>query len=203
MSYRILTIDNENDAKLLRRKAKKVENPQGLTLEVQAMKNACYEWEQRNGRRSEGIAAPQIGINLRVVLLRKNDTMIPRHPDMTPEAYDTVEGYRELLKAHNDFIRMNPLHDPWMVLVNPRIISTEGEQSSTEGCLSVPGSAYKVKRPEVVMFDYVFTSGKRDQVRVAQGFSAAAISHEIDHTLGVLICDIATEAYVGQEVGSL
>ena len=74
-------------------------------------------------------------------------------------------------------------------LVNPEIISREGEQEGPEGCLSIPGRAGVVKRPLRVVVKA--QNGKGEPVEVTgEGFLARALCHEIDHLDGVLYVDI-------------
>ncbi|MEA4999958.1 MAG: peptide deformylase [Candidatus Limiplasma sp.] len=74
-------------------------------------------------------------------------------------------------------------------LVNPEIVSREGEQEGPEGCLSVPGRAGVVKRPMKVVVHAQNAKGEPFEV-VGEGFLARALCHEIDHLNGVLYVDI-------------
>lgn len=97
-----------------------------------------------------GLAAPQVGILRRVVVI------------------DVGEGLLEL--------------------VNPEILSTEGEQRQPEGCLSVPGKRGVVARPAKVTVRALNRRGKPVEI-VGEGFLATALCHEIDHLDGVLYVD--------------
>ena len=97
-----------------------------------------------------GLAAPQVGILRRVVVI------------------DVGEGLLEL--------------------VNPEILSTEGEQRQMEGCLSVPGNRGVVARPAKVTVRALNRRGKPIEI-VGEGFLAMALCHEIDHLDGVLYVD--------------
>lgn len=74
-------------------------------------------------------------------------------------------------------------------LVNPQIVSREGEQEGPEGCLSVPGRAGVVKRPMKVVVQAQNAKGEPVEV-TGEGFLARALCHEIDHLDGVLYVDI-------------
>ena len=74
-------------------------------------------------------------------------------------------------------------------LVNPVIVSREGEQEGPEGCLSIPGRAGAVKRPMKVVVQAQTAKGEPFEVTV-EGFLARAFCHEIDHLDGVLYVDI-------------
>lgn len=105
-----------------------------------------------------GLAAPQIGVNLRVVIfgVEKN----PRYPD--------VEEV------------------PTTVLINPQIecLSDETEQG-WEGCLSVPGMRGLVSRCSHIRYRGVDARGRAID-RVVKGFHARVVQHECDHLDGIL-----------------
>lgn len=103
-----------------------------------------------------GLAAPQIGIDLRVVVI------------------DLEEGYFEM--------------------INPKILSVKGEQTGSEGCLSVKGKYGIVTRPEKVKAEYRDRNGKKHTVTGTDLF-ARCMCHEFDHLDGVLYIDKATEVY--------
>ncbi len=106
-----------------------------------------------------GIAAPQIGVNLRVVIFggtAKN----PRYPD-APDI-------------------------PFTVLCNPEIIPIGEEKSAGwEGCLSVPGLRGEVPRYERLIYRGRDAHGIAFE-REVDGFHARVVQHECDHLEGVL-----------------
>ena len=73
-------------------------------------------------------------------------------------------------------------------LVNPAIISEEGEQIGDEGCLSIPGQSGLVKRPLRVKVKAQDRNGKTFEVS-GEGLLARAFCHEIDHLNGILYKD--------------
>ena len=73
-------------------------------------------------------------------------------------------------------------------LVNPQIVSMEGEQESLEGCLSVPGRHGVVPRPKRVTVQALNRAGRPVQIE-AEGLLAVALCHEIDHLDGILYID--------------
>ena len=105
-----------------------------------------------------GLAAPQIGINLRVVIFgfRSNE----RYPDAEPV--------------------------PFTVLVNPQIEPLGDVQVlGWEGCLSLPGLRGEVPRYERIRYTGVDPEG-RSIDRSVEGFHARVVQHECDHLDGVL-----------------
>lgn len=72
-----------------------------------------------------------------------------------------------------------------LVLVNPEILSGEGEQTGEEGCLSIPGFHEKVTRPNLVRVRASTVGGEEFDVE-AQELLARVICHECDHLDGVL-----------------
>ncbi len=106
-----------------------------------------------------GLAAPQIGIHKRVVVM------------------DLESGEDNVPKSPKAFINPEILK-----------ISTELERFQ-DGCLSVPGDIYEyVERPKEVIFRYMDEQGKSHEVK-AQGLLAKCIHHETDHLNGILFID--------------
>jgi peptide deformylase len=77
------------------------------------------------------------------------------------------------------------------VLVNPRIVDSEGREAGEEGCLSIPGLTEKVDRPRKVTVTAQGVDGRPIEL-AAEGFLARAACHEIDHLDGVLFIDRLT-----------
>ena len=70
-------------------------------------------------------------------------------------------------------------------LINPVIVSQEGDQYGSEGCLSVPGYYGDVHRPQKVVVEALDRNGVK-QVYEAEDFKARAFCHEIDHLNGIV-----------------
>ena len=75
-----------------------------------------------------------------------------------------------------------------LVLINPVIIKTKGEQIVEEGCLSFPNQFAKVKRPMEVTVEALDRNGNKIKV-IGKELLAQALSHEIDHLNGELFID--------------
>ena len=71
------------------------------------------------------------------------------------------------------------------MLINPEIIETSGEQTGDEGCLSVPGKAGKVTRPNYVKVKALDRNMQPVELEGTE-LLARAMCHEIDHLLGIL-----------------
>ncbi|MDO4177027.1 MAG: peptide deformylase [Bacillota bacterium] len=78
--------------------------------------------------------------------------------------------------------------------VDPEIVSMEGEQESEEGCLSVPGMAGTVIRPEKIRIRGLDRYGKMQDYKF-EGFDAIVMCHEFDHLEGVLYIDKADDVH--------
>jgi peptide deformylase len=75
------------------------------------------------------------------------------------------------------------------VLINPRIISREGNMlSEGEGCLSVPDFRADVKRSSSILVE-AFDRNEKPLRIEAEGFLAVVLQHEIDHLNGILFID--------------
>jgi len=75
--------------------------------------------------------------------------------------------------------------DEKLVLINPKILSTEGQQVGEEGCLSIPGFREDVKRAQKVTARAQDLEGNLLEV-TGEGLLARAILHENDHLNGIL-----------------
>lgn len=84
-------------------------------------------------------------------------------------------------------------NDP-LILINPVIIETDGEQTGDEACLSVPGKVATVTRPNYVKVK-AFNRNMEEYTVEGTGLLARAFCHEIDHLDGVL--------YVDRRIGDL
>jgi len=105
-----------------------------------------------------GLAAPQLGVDRRVIIYR------------LPE-----DGA------------------PLRVIVDPRIISAKGEQTGTEGCLSLPFLHGDVTRAYEIMVKGTDMLGRSFRRR-ASDLEARVIQHEVDHLDGILFIDRADPA---------
>ena len=70
-----------------------------------------------------------------------------------------------------------------MILINPEIIETAGEQTGDEGCLSLPGKAGKVTRPNYVKVK-AFDENMNEVIYEGEELLARAFCHEIEHLDG-------------------
>jgi peptide deformylase len=105
-----------------------------------------------------GLAAPQIGVGLRVVIFGVKSN--PRYPD--------VEEV------------------PETVLINPQLTPlTDEEEEAWEGCLSVPGMRGVVPRRLKLRYSG-FDEGGKSFTREVEGFHARVVQHECDHLDGIL-----------------
>jgi peptide deformylase len=105
-----------------------------------------------------GIAAPQIGVSLRVVIFELKDN--PRYPHLTPV--------------------------PYTVLVNPQLTPLGPEEDEGwEGCLSVPGMRGLVPRFRRLRYQGLDVKGAPLD-RTVEGFHARVVQHEVDHLDGIL-----------------
>lgn len=76
-----------------------------------------------------------------------------------------------------------------IVLINPVILETSGEQTGDEGCLSVPGKAGTVTRPNYVKLK-AFNENMEEIELEAEELLARACCHELDHLEGKMYVDL-------------
>ena len=115
-----------------------------------------------------GLAAPQIGVSKRVLVL---DVEYPSKRYIDEQTKKEVNSY-------------NPL-----VLINPLIIQKEGELISKEGCLSFPNVYFDVIRYKKIMVRYQDLLGKERRIVAENDLLCRGIQHEIDHLDGKLFID--------------
>ena len=126
--------------------------------------------ETLNTSNGVGLAAPQVGVLRRVVLVV--ETNVP-------------EGEEEFI----------------IELINPEIVSAEGEQRGSEGCLSVPDQFGIVTRPEKVTVRAQDRYGNWFE-REGEGLTARCFCHEIDHLNGILFTSLAERMLTEEEIQS-
>jgi peptide deformylase len=80
------------------------------------------------------------------------------------------------------------LEDSPLVVVNPEIVDSHGEQIEEEGCLSVPGTYADVSRPLKLTVRGIDLDEKEIVIE-AKGILTRVLAHEIDHLNGVLFVD--------------
>lgn len=95
-----------------------------------------------------GLAAPQVGILKRIVVI-----------DISQEA------------------------DSPLILINPELLETEGEQTGYEGCLSLPGKSGVVTRPNYAKVR-AWNENMEEIIVEGEALMARALCHEIDHLDG-------------------
>lgn len=101
-----------------------------------------------------GLAAPQVGVLKRIVVI-------------------------DLSIASDD---EEPEYEPF-VMINPRIVESSGEQTGDEGCLSVPGKVGRVTRPNYVKAVFLNEDMQACEIEGTE-LMARCICHELDHLDG-------------------
>ena len=119
-----------------------------------------------------GLAAPQVGVLRRAVLI----------VDTNIETEDPDEQIIEL--------------------INPEIIDCSGEQTGSEGCLSVPGVYGLVSRPDYVKVNAQDRFGKSFEL-CGSGLTARAVCHEIDHLNGIIFTTLIDHIHTEEELEQL
>lgn len=118
-----------------------------------------------------GLAAPQVGILRRVVLVIETNV-----------EEDEEDEEEEILE-----------------LINPVIVSSEGEQTGAEGCLSVPGEYGIVRRPSTVVVRAQDRDGEWFEYE-GHGLTARCICHELDHLEGHIFTEKCERMLTKEEI---
>ena len=165
---RVLTVDNPDDSAVLRAKSS--------DLSVEALRSDDYKrlaelmlaTVTHPSQDGVGIAAPQVGLNRRVVAVQRFDK-----EEVLP---DGSEG------------------SPFEVYPNIRIVSkSETLEPGPEGCLSVPDRNGEVMRSREIVIEYADVNRLDEEDCMVRetiyGFTAVIFQHEVDHLEGVLYID--------------
>jgi len=143
-----------------------------------------------------GLAAPQVGVLRRVALIV--DTSIDNEQLDNEVDEDFEEGIEE---ENEDQIEFD-ISEHIVELVNPEIVTEDGEQTGSEGCLSIPGVYGIVTRPETVVVRAQDRNGKAFELEVGE-LTARAVCHEIDHLNGVLFTTLAEKILTEEELAAM
>jgi peptide deformylase len=143
-----------------------------------------------------GLAAPQVGQSLRIIVYNPNAANPDKKEDEENEeneergAKENQDGDRD--GDQDDGKEKKPKEEEpkeFKALINPEIIASSGSiVSENEACLSVPDYSSDVKRFETVTVRGLNLDGKKLQFD-AHGLLAVIMQHEIDHLDGVLYID--------------
>jgi peptide deformylase len=115
-------------------------------------------YDTMHAAKGVGLAAPQIGVELRVMIFGFDAN--PRYPDALP-------------------VPVTTLINPWLEVL------TSDTEEGWEGCLSVPGMRGMVPRATHIRYGGTLEDGGV-LTREAEGFHARVFQHEFDHLNGVL-----------------
>ena len=144
------------------------------SVEIQTILPAIHSLAEKmieviKANKALGIAAPQVGYNLRIIVVNK-----------------------DLLKVSNW-----PSLGDYCVFINP-VITYKSIHTTTnnEGCLSFPNKRVKLSRPFSIAFTAKDLEGK-EYTLTASDLAAACIQHEVDHLDGILINDRQKEQRKG------
>ena len=108
-----------------------------------------------------GLAAPQVGVNLRVVIVDGTDLS---------DTYDYLKDFRR-------------------VMINPVVLEESEETCEySEGCLSVPGIYAEVTRPSKIKVEY-YNEDLENVVEEFDRFACRMVQHELSHLEGNLFVD--------------
>jgi len=121
------------------------------------------------------VAAPQVGVTRRLIVIRYTEVDEEKEDDRGEEI-----TYR---------------------LANPEIVRGQGEQVGLEGCLSIPGWIGEVPRYDAVTVKGIDMNNKPVRVK-ASGYLARIFQHEIDHLDGILFTDRVVDKETLKFVGT-
>ncbi|MBO7357300.1 MAG: peptide deformylase [Lachnospiraceae bacterium] len=122
-------------------------------------------------------------------------------PEITPRILDLIEDLKDTMYEADGVglaapqvgvrkrIAVVDVGEGPVVLINPEVVPSEGEQTGNEGCLSVPGKCGIVTRPMKVVVKTRNLNFEWEEIE-GEGLFARAMLHEMDHLDGVLYVDM-------------
>ena len=125
---------------------------------------------------------------------REVKEMTPRLRQLIDDMFETMYEYQGVGLAApqvgilRQIVVIDTEEESPIVMVNPRILEQSGSQSGNEGCLSVPGKAGVVTRPNYVKAEAYDENMERFEIE-ATDLLARAICHEVDHLDGIMYVD--------------
>lgn len=143
--------------------------------------------------------------------LRKHSREVTRFDDRLA---NLVDDMKETLKQHNGVGLAAPqvgilrrifvidFNDKMIEFINPTILSSSGEQTDIEGCLSVPGTCGEVTRPYYVTVSAQDKNGEKFELSMEAIFARCAC-HENDHLDGILYIDKAKNKFSEDELDEM
>jgi peptide deformylase len=117
-----------------------------------------------------GLAAPQVGIDLQLAVID-----VSHDPECV--SFLKVNG------KHAELAEIMPL-----IFINPKLEFGQEKESDFEGCLSIEGIRYEVRRPAAVKATLEQLDGSTLVIET-DGLLSRALQHEIDHINGILFVD--------------
>ena len=175
----------EGDSGLLKQSRTVTEFNKRLHILLDDMRETLIE---ANGL---GLAAPQVGVLRRVALIV--DTGIESGQIEDEDTQDNEEQINQ-----TNFI----VSEQIIELINPEIVYEDGEQTGSEGCLSLPGVYGMVTRPETVLVRAQDRNGEAFEMEVSE-LTARAVCHEVDHLNGVIFTSLAERILTEEELAAM
>lgn len=125
--------------------------------------------------------------------------------DMAETMYDAPGvglAANQIGRALRLFVWDDQTGEGWHAVANPEIELLEGEEEYDEGCLSIPGLYYPVKRAMKVWAEGFDTGGQAVTIE-AEELLARVLQHEVDHLNGVLFIDRLDEEHRSEAMAAI
>jgi peptide deformylase len=163
---------------VLRRPSRELTPDEIVSAPIQELIGSMFE--TMRAAPGVGLAAPQIGMPLRLAVIEDREEYFAKLP---PE--HSAERLRSAVAPH--------------VIINPRLTLESQTVEFFEGCLSLPGFTAIVPRALAVRVDCLNERAEPVTIR-ARGWYARILQHEIDHLGGTLYIDrMLTRSFMGRE----
>ena len=172
---------------LLRKRSREIKE---ITDRIKAL--ADDMWETMYNANGIGLAAPQIGVLRRMIVVDITECLAEEEEaGEGSEAGENAQADEDSMVETDEITEESRPEPIKYLMINPEIVEVSEETvTAKEGCLSVPGFLGVVVRPACVRVRALDIEGNTFEVE-GEGMLAKALQHEIDHLNGILYTDIA------------
>lgn len=194
-----LKIQTGADNEILRTRSSEVKNMKAKTPSLGLSLSELARGMKKilNDQKGLGLAAPQVGENVRMILARMNSgsdhemIFVMVNPEIVESSWKGSEVVGKVKKSGVKSAAVGSSEIENVGKAIDGIVVPEGAEVAEEGCLSLPGYYVNVIRASEITVRFLEGNKLTPMILELGGLNARVVQHEVDHLNGVLICDKA------------
>lgn len=201
-----LKIQTGADNEILRTRSSEIKNVKAKTPRLGLSLNELVRGMKKilNDQKGLGLAAPQVGENVRMILVRMNSgsdhemIFVMVNPEIVESSWEgevTRKVVGKVKKSGTGSAAAGSSEIENVGKAVEGVVVPEGAEVAEEGCLSLPGYYVNVIRASEITVRFLDGKGSKPAPMVLElsGLNARVVQHEVDHLNGILICDKVSE----------